>query len=56
MPRMYHRIGIRYMTLTHNGGPTWAAPAVDFDGGFVEEKPMTGVIPDTRVYIGSNDT
>lgn len=27
--RIYHALGVRYMTLTHNGGPGWADAALD---------------------------
>ena len=34
----------RYMTLTHNGGPGWADPAVERDGTFAEAK-VGGLTP-----------
>eukprot|EP00656_Telonema_subtile_P027627 TRINITY_DN29766_c0_g1_i1.p1 TRINITY_DN29766_c0_g1~~TRINITY_DN29766_c0_g1_i1.p1 ORF type:complete len:196 (-),score=41.28 TRINITY_DN29766_c0_g1_i1:99-686(-) len=37
--RMLHRIGVRYLTLTHNGGPGWATPAVSASGSFLPEDP-----------------
>mmetsp|Transcript_31370 Transcript_31370/g.94110 ORF Transcript_31370/g.94110 Transcript_31370/m.94110 type:complete len:397 (-) Transcript_31370:27-1217(-) len=39
--RMYHRLGVRYMTLTHNGGPGWADAALD-DGGKYNEHATAG--------------
>jgi len=33
----YHRLGVRYLTLTHNGGPVWADPALDYDGSWVSD-------------------
>jgi len=46
--RMLHRIGVRYMTLTHNGGPDWAAAAVAESGSFEEESPAAPCIGLTR--------
>ena len=43
--RMYHMLGVRYMTLTHNGGPGWADPAVELDGSFCVEAPLGGLAP-----------
>ena len=43
--RMFHKLGARYMTLTHNGGPGWADPAVNFDGSFAHEAPLGGLAP-----------
>jgi hypothetical protein len=39
---MLHRIGVRYMTLTHNGGPGWAEAAAALDGSFIEEGSKDG--------------
>jgi microsomal dipeptidase-like Zn-dependent dipeptidase len=39
---MLHRIGVRYMTLTHNGGPGWAEAAAALDGSFIEEGSKEG--------------
>ena len=41
--RMFHMVGARYMTLTHNGGPGWADPAVNLDGSWVKEAPLGGL-------------
>ena len=43
--RMFHMLGVRYMTLTHNGGPGWADPAVKVDGSFAHEAPLGGLAP-----------
>lgn len=41
--RMFHKLGVRYMTLTHNGGPGWADPAVEADGSFCKDAPLGGL-------------
>jgi len=41
--RMFYRLGVRYMTLTHNGGPGWADPAVNADGTFCRLAPLNGL-------------
>lgn len=41
--RMYHRLGVRYMTLTHNGGPSWADPALEKDGTWTTELKVDGL-------------
>lgn len=43
--RSYHRLGVRYMTLTHNGGPVWADPALAHDGTWVTEAKVGGLSP-----------
>lgn len=41
--RMFYKLGVRYMTLTHNGGPGWADPAVNADGSFCKEAALGGL-------------
>uniref|UniRef100_A0A7S4JXY8 Dipeptidase n=1 Tax=Odontella aurita TaxID=265563 RepID=A0A7S4JXY8_9STRA len=41
--RMIHKLGARYITLTHNGGPGWADPAVNLDGSFANDAPLGGL-------------
>lgn len=33
------------MTLTHNGGPVWADPAIEYDGTWVTELKANGLSP-----------
>ena len=41
--RMFRKLGVRYMTLTHNGGPGWADPAVNADGSFCRDAVLGGL-------------
>ncbi len=41
--RMFYKLGVKYMTLTHNGGPGWADPAVNADGSFAREALLGGL-------------
>eukprot|EP00606_Chrysophyceae_sp_TOSAG23-5_P001119 GSChrysophyteH2.ASY1.ANO1.1221.1 assembled CDS len=41
--RMMYRLGCRYMTLTHNGGPAWADCAVSPEGVFLKDAPVNGL-------------
>lgn len=41
--RMFYKLGVRYMTLTHNGGPSWADPALSLTGAFLQEAPNGGL-------------
>lgn len=43
--RMFYKLGVRYMTLTHNGGPSWADPALSLMGEFLPEAPLGGLTP-----------
>jgi hypothetical protein len=36
---------VRYLTLTHNGGPVWADPALEYDGAWVEHPKVGGLSP-----------
>ena len=48
--RMYHRLGVRYLTLTHNGGPVWADPALDYDGSWVTEPKVRAAVGRGRAH------
>lgn len=41
--RIMYELGVRYMTLTHNGGPGWADPALSATGEFVHDAPLGGL-------------
>ena len=41
--RMMYELGVRYMTLTHNGGPGWADAALDVKGVFLKDAPLGGL-------------
>ena len=41
--RMYYRLGCRYLTLTHNGGPGWADAALDENSKFNEHAKAGGL-------------
>jgi len=41
--RMFRKLGVRYMTLTHNGGPGWADPATNADGSFCKDAVVGGL-------------
>ena len=43
--RMMYALGVRYMTLTHNGGPGWADSALSLTGQHLEEAPAGGLTP-----------
>ena len=41
--RMYYRLGCRYLTLTHNGGPGWADAALDENSKWNEHAKAGGL-------------
>lgn len=43
--------GVRYMTLTHNGGPGWADPAMDINSHFLAEAPLGGLTAFGRAVV-----
>jgi membrane dipeptidase len=43
--RMFYKLGVRYMTLTHNGGPSWADAALSIFGEFLHDAPNNGLSP-----------
>ncbi|CAE7682597.1 Dpep2 [Symbiodinium microadriaticum] len=49
--RMFYKLGVRYMTLTHNGGPSWADPALSPTGEFLLEAPLGGLSPFGREVV-----
>ena len=49
--RMFYRLGVRYMTLTHNGGPSWADPALSPTGEFLPGAPLGGLSPFGREVV-----
>jgi membrane dipeptidase len=53
--RMFYELGVRYMTLTHNGGPGWADPAMGFKNEFLPEAPLGGLTAFGRYVAESNE-
>jgi len=41
--RVLHKLGVVYMTLTHNGGPAWADSALDAEGNINDEAAHGGL-------------
>ena len=50
--RMFYALGVRYMTLTHNGGPGWADPAMGFKNEFLPEATLGGLTAFGRAVVG----
>ena len=54
--RMFYELGVRYMTLTHNGGPGWADPAMGFKNEFLPEAPLGGLTAFGRYVAESSES